>query len=122
MRQHFIGLHLAEITPAEGLLIDAHFLELLFSNLLQLSGFFLWWLTQGIGRRLIVLMVEHALEAGGVTVAGKLGIGLSLQVELVELFHEEQIGDLLDGGEGIGNASGPEAVPEFIDEGFEFRI
>ena len=48
----------------------------------------------------------------------ELGVLLSFEVELIELLHEQQVGDLFDCRERIGDAAGPEAVPEFIDEGF----
>jgi hypothetical protein len=37
------------------------------------------------------------------------------RVEIVEAPQEEQLGDLLDDFEGIGNAAGPEGVPEGVD-------
>jgi hypothetical protein len=36
-------------------------------------------------------------------------------IQLVEALHEQHLGDLLDGGERIGDAAGPEFVPELVD-------
>jgi hypothetical protein len=37
------------------------------------------------------------------------------RVEIIEPLQEEQLGDLLDDFEGIGNAAGPESIPERVD-------
>ena len=58
-------------------------------------------------------------KAGGEAVAGEFGVLLALEIEFIELLHEQQVGDLLNCGERIGDATGPEAVPEFVDEGFK---
>ena len=50
--------------------------------------------------------------------ASPFGIGLTLLLiqRLVEPLHEQQIGDLLDGGERIRlDATTPEFVPELVD-------
>jgi hypothetical protein len=41
-------------------------------------------------------------------------------VELVEALDEEQVGELLDDGEWIGDAAGPQGVPDAVDFGFDF--
>jgi hypothetical protein len=37
-------------------------------------------------------------------------------------FHEQQVGDLLDGGERVADATTPEFVPELVDFIFEFGV
>ena len=49
---------------------------------------------------------------------GALGVLLAL----VELFQEEQVRKLFDGVQRIGEAAGPELVPERFDLGAELRI
>ena len=51
------------------------------------------------------------MEAGFESLASILGFLLALTIQLIDLLHEEQIGDLLNGGEGIRDAPGPETVP-----------
>jgi hypothetical protein len=41
-------------------------------------------------------------------------------VDLVQPLDEEQVGELLDDGERIGDAAGPEGVPDAVDFGFDF--
>ena len=41
-------------------------------------------------------------------------------VEFVQALNEKQIGELLDDGEGIGDAAGPESVPDAVHFGFDF--
>jgi hypothetical protein len=41
-------------------------------------------------------------------------------VDLVQALDEEQVGELLDDGERIGDAAGPEGVPDAVDFGFDF--
>lgn len=41
-------------------------------------------------------------------------------VELVQALDEKQVGELLDDGERIGDAAGPEGVPDAVDFGFDF--
>jgi hypothetical protein len=40
---------------------------------------------------------------------------LALEIDVFQALEEEQIGDLLDSHQGVGEAGGPEAVPEFVD-------
>jgi len=47
---------------------------------------------------------------------------LTLLIQLIEPLHEQQIGDLLDGGERIADATTPEFVPELVDLAFEFGV
>ena len=42
------------------------------------------------------------------------GICLAFQSGLIQSLHEDEVGDLLDGCQGIGNPSGPGEVPEFV--------
>jgi hypothetical protein len=41
-------------------------------------------------------------------------------VDLVQAFDEEQVGELLDDGERVGDAAGPQGVPDAVDFGFDF--
>lgn len=41
-------------------------------------------------------------------------------VDLVQALDEEQVGELLDDGERIGDAAGPQGVPDAVDFGFDF--
>ncbi len=41
-------------------------------------------------------------------------------VELVQALDEKQVGELLDNGEWIGDAAGPQGVPDAVDFGFDF--
>lgn len=42
------------------------------------------------------------------------------RVQVVEPAQEEQVGDLLDHLDGVGDAAGPEGVPDLVDFAFEF--
>ena len=42
-------------------------------------------------------------------------LGFAKGVELVETFDEEEVGELLDDGEGIGNAARPHGIPDAVD-------
>jgi len=76
----------------------------------------------GLFLRAVLGWYPLPFEFGGVGLAGPIGIGLLLLVQLVEPFHEQQVGDLLNGGERIGDAAGPEFVPELVDLAFEFGV
>ena len=41
-------------------------------------------------------------------------------VKFVQPLDEEQVGELLDNGERIGNTAGSEGVPDAVDFGFDF--
>ena len=41
-------------------------------------------------------------------------------MDFIQALDEEQVGELLDDGEGIGNAAGPQGVPDAVDFGFDF--
>ncbi len=41
-------------------------------------------------------------------------------VDFIQALDEEQIGELLDDGERIGDAAGPEGVPDAVNFGFDF--
>jgi hypothetical protein len=43
-------------------------------------------------------------------------------VQVVEAFEEEQIGDLLDDFERIGNATSPEGIPERVNFAADFAV
>ena len=57
---------------------------------------------------------ELPVKLGGVFHACEFGIGYAFQVEIVQPFHKEQIGDLLDCRDGICDAAAPELIPELI--------
>jgi len=63
-----------------------------------------------------------ALESGKIFLPCPFRISLLFLVDLVEPLHEEQIGDLLNGCERIGDAASPELVPELIYFAFEFGV
>ena len=89
-REHFLGLEMLEARPAQVVVRPA----------------------PGIAALGEDAALHRALEAQGF---------IFLQgVEVVEALEEEQVGDLLDDFEGIGDATGPEGVPEGIDLGAEF--
>ena len=48
------------------------------------------------------------------------GLVLLEGVDLIQTLDEEQVGELLDDGEGIGDAAGPEGVPDAVYFGFDF--
>ena len=43
------------------------------------------------------------------------GLVFLQRVQIVEALQKEQVGDLLDDFEGVGNAAGPEGIPEGIN-------
>lgn len=44
----------------------------------------------------------------------------SSKVHIVELPQKEQVGDLLDDCNGVGDAVGPEGFPDLVNSAFEF--
>ncbi len=65
----------------------------------------------------ILLFVEDRVFDG---FAGAGGLVLLERLEFVEALDEEQVGELFDDGERVGDAAGPHGVPDAIDFGFEF--
>ena len=61
-------------------------------------------------------------ELGGIFFTNKFGGGLLLQIEIIQTLHEQEVGNLLDGGERIGDAAAPELVPELVDLAFQFGV
>ena len=55
---------------------------------------------------------HRALQGGGLV--------LFQRVEVVQALEEQQVGDLLDDFEGIGDAAGPEGIPEGVNFGADF--
>ncbi len=43
-------------------------------------------------------------------------------VHILQPLEEDEVGHLLDGGQGISDAAGPEAVPKGVDFGFELGV
>jgi hypothetical protein len=58
-----------------------------------------------------------AREQGFVSPLEELGVAATLLIERVQPPHEEQIADLFDRGQRIGNATGPEFVPQGVNPG-----
>lgn len=61
----------------------------------------------------VVALGEHAALQGGELEA--VGLVFLQGVEVVEALEEQQVGDLLDDFERVGNAAGPERIPEGVD-------
>ncbi len=49
-----------------------------------------------------------------------IGLVLPEGVEFIQPLDEEQVGELLDDGERIGDAAGPQGVPDAVYFGFDF--
>jgi catechol 2,3-dioxygenase-like lactoylglutathione lyase family enzyme len=114
--QHVFGLHVLEFAPAQGALVD--FIQLGIG--VAFVGFLLGVVAPGFGA--VLRRNPFAIKLGGVLFAGEFGIGLALKIQFVEPLHEQQVGDLLNGGEGVANTAAPEFVPELIDLAFEFGV
>jgi hypothetical protein len=52
--------------------------------------------------------------------AGAGGLALFKRLELVEPFDKQQVGELFDDRQRVGDAPGPHGVPDAVDFGFEF--
>ena len=52
--------------------------------------------------------------------AGAGGLGFLQRLDFVEPFDEEQVGELFDDRQRVGDAARPHGVPDAIDFGFEF--
>src|SRR6266545_313199 len=87
MVQHLFGRQMAELRPAQ-----------------LLAGPFL-------AAACLVLSIE---QRRGLLLQ-ELGIAATLFIQRVEPPHEQQVADLLDGGQRVGDAARPEAVPELVD-------
>ncbi|BCB33784.1 hypothetical protein KaCgl_17580 [Corynebacterium glutamicum] len=66
--------------------------------------------------QVLVLLIED-VRGGGVDAEGALEIIAGLA--LIELTHEQQIGELFNHGDGVGDATGPESVSDFVYLGLE---
>jgi hypothetical protein len=114
--QHLFGLHVLEFAPAQAALVD--FIH--FCVGVSFIGFFLAVVVPCFGA--VLGWNPFPLEFGDVFFAREIGIGLLFLVQLVEPLHEQQVGDLLDGGKRVGDAAAPEFVPELVDLAFEFGV
>ena len=115
MLQHLFGLHAFEFAPAQGALVD--FVHLAIGKFFVVSF--------GVSHPALAAVFRRnpsAFELGGVFFTGPFGIGLFFLVQLVQPLHEQQVGDLLDGGERVADAAAPEFVPELVDFAFEFGV
>src|SRR5574341_1485624 len=65
----------------------------------------------------LVLAGEQRLEL----LLQELGVAAALFVQRIQPAHEQQVADLLDGREWVGDAAGPEAVPELVNLGAKNR-
>jgi hypothetical protein len=54
-------------------------------------------------------------EAAGERLFEAAGFGFFEELEVVEAAEEEEVGDLLDDFERVGDAAGPEGVPDAVD-------
>jgi hypothetical protein len=59
-------------------------------------------------------------ESGIDRLAGAGGLAFLQRLNFVEPLDEEQVGELFDNGQRVGNAAGPHRIPDAIDSGFEF--
>lgn len=96
--QHKLCLHFLDVAPSQGGFVDRVFL------------------LNVVGQKVFTR------EAGNEGIARERGVVLALGIQIIEPLHEQQVSDLLDGGERIGDAAGPESVPELVDECFEFCV
>ena len=48
-------------------------------------------------------------------VDGSFALADTFEIQVLKLANEEQIGDLLDGGEGIGDAGAPKERPKVVN-------
>jgi hypothetical protein len=42
-----------------------------------------------------------------------------LVIQVLQPFEEDQVGDLFDSGEGVGDAAGPKSIPQASDVGLQ---
>ena len=89
--QHLLARQMAEVAPAE----------------------FLLRAPLAVGRGV------GALEQRGVRIAGPFGPFLALAVGFVQPAQEQQVADLLHRRQRVGDAAGPELVPQGVDLGFD---
>ena len=73
-----------------------------------------------LGRQLLETRPAQGVLAGGERrlrdrAAGAGGLVFVAGVQLVETLDEEQVGELLDDGEGVRDAAGPHGVPDSVD-------
>lgn len=66
--------------------------------------------------QVLVLLVEDIRRAG-INAEGALEVIACLA--LVELAHEQQVGELFNHRDGIRDAAGPESVPDLVHLGFK---
>jgi hypothetical protein len=67
-----------------------------------------------------VIVVAFGKDAAGEGLVEAGGSEFFEGVELVEAAEEEEVGDLFDDFEGVGDAAGPEGVPDGVDLGADF--
>ena len=104
VRQHVVGGHAFEFAPSKSSFVDGKLLRIFLCAILGRDPF-----TFKAGR---VSCFRPAVR----------GIGLLLLVEVVQPFHEQEVGDLFDRRERIGDPATPEFVPELADLVLEFSI
>ena len=73
-----------------------------------------------VGPAQVLVVAAARIEAGGEQRAferafGAGGLALLQFLQLVQTADEEEVGDLLDDLERVGNAAGPEGVPDLVD-------
>ena len=92
MLEHIFGLSAFEFAPAQAVFVDAVFAIILSTYI----DFFQFAFT---ATQLCPVFWWHpdTLKLGGVRLTSPLGISLTLQVQFIQTFHKQQVGDLLDG-------------------------
>ena len=68
------------------------------------------------GRQVLLILAEHSILNW---LAGAIGLLLGQRVQLVQTLDEQQVGQLRDHGQWVGNASGPHRVPDAVNPALE---
>ena len=117
MLEHVFGLHVLELTPTQGALVHTIKLHGLMFERQALNRRGRVWNTGALlGRQ------PCALKLGFISLASEGGIGLPLEVQLIKTLHEEQVGDLFNGGQRVVDAAAPEFLPKLVYLAFEFGV
>ena len=66
--------------------------------------------------QILLAGVKDVFRRGGIP---QLPALINLDLALVEVLDKEQVGELLDNGDWVGNAAGPEGVPDAVNVVFE---
>ena len=66
--------------------------------------------------QVLVILIED-VRGGGVD--AEVALEIIAGLALIELTHEQQIGELFNHRDGVRDAAGPESVPDLVDLGLE---